>query len=78
MSTQLKNRLKSLLWRGGMMALAAFVAFIAQNLDGLQLPVWVITILGLALGEVSKYLNTQKIDTTSPEITSESKGLSEY
>ena len=43
-----------------MMALALTVSFFLENIDLLSLPAEAKIILGLVLGEVSKYLNTQK------------------
>jgi len=43
-----------------MMSLAVFVAVVADNLAILELPPPVVVILGLVLGEVSKYLNSPK------------------
>tara|TARA_R110000868_G_scaffold312482_1_gene573407 strand:+ start:933 stop:1127 length:195 start_codon:yes stop_codon:yes gene_type:complete len=54
------NRIKSFSWRLGMMALALTVSFFLENIDLLSLPAEAKIILGLVLGEVSKYLNTQK------------------
>lgn len=54
------NRLRSFAWRTGMMLLALFVSFSLENLELLSLPTDVQIILGLFLGEVSKYLNTKK------------------
>lgn len=51
------GRVKSLLWRVGMMALALVVDFLIQNLTAFNLSDQVIVILGLVLGEVSKQLN---------------------
>lgn len=54
------KRIKSLLWRGTMMAAAVLVAYVLENLRLLELsPFWT-TALGLVLGEVSKWLNTAK------------------
>lgn len=59
MNETLKNRIKSLLWRAGMMGVAVVLAAIAQGLGGLQIQgEWVVT-LGLILGEISKWLNTK-------------------
>lgn len=58
--TQFMRRLKSLVWRGGMMALAVFVSFMAENIASLELAPWLTVSLGLAFGEVSKYLNTAR------------------
>lgn len=57
--TQLVKRLKSFAWRVGMVTLAGALAGIAQYLDILALSPFMTTIIGLALGEVSKYVNTQ-------------------
>lgn len=60
MNQQFINRVKSLGWRAGMMGLAAIVAFILENINVLELTPVLTTMLGLVLGEVSKYLNTKK------------------
>lgn len=57
--TILIKRLKSFAWRTGMMLLALFVAFIADNLKLFELSPDVVVVLGLFLGELSKYFNTQ-------------------
>ena len=54
------NRLKSFAWRTGMMVLALTISFFLENIDLLSLPPEAKIILGLVLGEVSKYLNTKK------------------
>lgn len=53
------NRLKSLLWRTGMMVLAIGLKFALENLGLLELNPSVVTVLGLVLGEISKYINIQ-------------------
>lgn len=57
------NRLKSFAWRAGMMLAALAIDFVLQNLglfDGLfDFPPQATIVVGLILGEVSKYLNTQ-------------------
>ncbi len=53
------KRVKSFLWRGGMIGVAAFVAYALDNLAALELPQLVTLILGLILGEVSKALNAK-------------------
>jgi len=53
------NRMKSLYWRTGMMILAVIVSSLLASLDlfaEVFSPV-VITMLGLVLGEISKYIN---------------------
>lgn len=59
-TTQLWRRVKSLLWRALMMGLAAVVAYIVENLSVLELSPQVTVVLGLVLGEVSKWLNTRR------------------
>jgi len=54
------KRSKSFLWRIGMLAVAGAVDFAAVNLDLFDLPPVTVVIAGLVLGEISKYLNTQK------------------
>ena len=56
---QLKKRLKSLLWRAAMMALAGFLDVVVQELGGLNMPDALTLLLGLGFGEVSKYLNNK-------------------
>jgi hypothetical protein len=58
-SLMTNNRVKSLLWRAGMMGLAAALATVVQNLSSLEIPGEWVTLIGLILGEVSKYLNTK-------------------
>jgi|TARA_Y100000296_G_C5176928_1_gene260644 heme-binding NEAT domain protein len=58
MNTQLKNRLKSLAWRVAMFAVAGLVDVAIVSLSDFNLPNEMTAILGLVLGEVSKYLNT--------------------
>ena len=50
-------RVKSLLWRTGMMFLAGSVDLVLASLGDMNLPNGATIILGLALGEVSKALN---------------------
>lgn len=59
-NSQLVKRLKSLLWRAGMMGVAIALTFIIDNLAELQLNPGITVFLGLVLGEISKYLNTAK------------------
>lgn len=54
----LVNRFKSFSWRLGGMALAALLAFVSENLGLFDLPVWATAVVGLAIGEVTKYLNS--------------------
>jgi hypothetical protein len=57
MNEQLVKRLKSFGWRLGAMIAAAVIVFVTDNAVDLQVPVWGTTLLGLALGEITKYLN---------------------
>ena len=54
---QLKKRLLSLLWRAGAMGGVAALAYLSQNLGILELPQWLVAVLGLGLGELTKLLN---------------------
>lgn len=51
------SRLKSLLWRAGMMALAFLVTAISNNLTALELSPQMAVFVGLVLGEISKAVN---------------------
>lgn len=53
------KRIKSFLWRGGVLAVIAFVDYVGANVGILDLPTWSVTVIGLASGEVTKYLNTR-------------------
>ncbi len=55
----LLKRTKSLAWRAGMMLAALVVGFVTENLGLLNLPQEAVVVLGLVLGEVSKYLNNK-------------------
>lgn len=57
------NRFKSLLWRAGMVAFAAGISWVLNNLSMLSLSPTLTVVIGLVLGEVSKQINnnlTQK------------------
>lgn len=58
MFTQFIKRLKSLLWRIGMIAVVGVVDVVIISLADFNLPNGITILLGLILGEVSKYLNT--------------------
>lgn len=55
----LVKRIKSLLWRAGMMGLATVIAVILEDIQVLELSPLATTITGLVLGEISKYLNSK-------------------
>ena len=59
MNEVLVKRIKSLAWRGGMVALAAFIAFVAKNLGDFEMNEQITVLLGLVLGELSKFLNSK-------------------
>lgn len=59
METQLQKRIKSFLWRGGAIAVAAFLGFVAENIGEFNLPGYGIVMIGLIIGEITKYLNTK-------------------
>jgi hypothetical protein len=57
MNAQLKKRLKSFSWRLGGMVVVAVLAFVVDNATLLEIPPYLVVVLGLILGEVTKYLN---------------------
>lgn len=59
MESQLMKRVKSFSWRLGMAVLAFSVEWMMTNLGILDLSPMITGVLALALGEVSKYLNTK-------------------
>jgi len=56
-----KKRIDSFLWRALMMIIAVTVDFILANLSDFSFTTEVTVVLGLILGEVSKYLNKSKV-----------------
>lgn len=56
----LTARFKSFVWRLGGMAAVALLAFLADNLGLFGLGTETQVVLGLVLGEVTKYLNTRQ------------------
>lgn len=56
-SVLLSNRFKSFYWRTGMMALSGFISLILSSLSDFNMGTTATVVLGLVLGEVSKYLN---------------------
>lgn len=53
----MSNRIKSLLWRSGMMFLAGFISILSDSLAGFELSPQITVFLGLVLGEISKAIN---------------------
>ena len=53
------KRTKSFLWRIGMMGIVAGIDFIAVNLNLFDMPLEVVGVLGLILGEISKEINNK-------------------
>ena len=53
----MSNRVKSLLWRSGMMFLAGFISILSDSLAGFELSPQITVFLGLVLGEISKAIN---------------------
>jgi len=60
MNEQLKKRLQSFAWRAGMMLIAISLQFAIENASELNISPLATVLLGLVLGEVSKYLNAKK------------------
>jgi len=54
------NRFKSFYWRSAMMIVAGFIDLTIQSLADFNLGSQTTVILGLVLGEISKYLNSKK------------------
>jgi hypothetical protein len=57
LDTELKHRLYSFLWRLGGMIAVALIGFLIDNETALAIPAWLIVILGLVMGECSKFIN---------------------
>jgi hypothetical protein len=58
--TILIHRVKSFLWRFGSYALVSVIGLLAENLNLLELDPKVIALIALVLGEITKWLNTEK------------------
>ena len=57
---KLIKRFKSFAWRTGGMVAVMGLEFMAVNLELFDLPMVLTVILGLAVGELTKYYNTPK------------------
>lgn len=59
MNEQLKNRLKSLLWRtGGMATVVILNGLLTMITDGtITVPATYVVLAGLVIGELTKYIN---------------------
>lgn len=57
--TEIRKRIESALWRGAMMTLALLIDASVQSLSGFNIPKEYVVVLGLILGEISKYLKNQ-------------------
>jgi len=57
---QLKKRLKSFLWRLSGMIIVAILGFVISPdvVSTLKLPAIMVMVIGLVMGELTKYLNT--------------------
>jgi uncharacterized YccA/Bax inhibitor family protein len=58
MNIDYRSRIKSLLWRIGMMVLAVIIDWALKNV-GVLVPTQYTVLAGLILGEISKELNNQ-------------------
>ena len=52
------NRFKSFYWRSGMMVLAGFISLTVEGISDFGFNPQVTVVLGLVLGEVSKFINS--------------------
>lgn len=59
MNAQFKKRLESFLWRTSMMVLAFLTTAILDNIELIDYNPIIVLALGLVLGEVSKFLNSE-------------------
>ena len=54
---QLVKRLKSFLWRSLCVFLMALITFVSDVLGLFELPLWIATLIGLVLAEITKLVN---------------------
>ena len=57
---KLLKRFKSFAWRISALAIVVGLSFLLENASELLIPIYVQGIIGLVVGEVTKYLNTSK------------------
>lgn len=57
MNNELSKRIKSFGWRFLCVSLVAGLSWGSENLGLLEVPIWAQGIVGLALGEITKWLN---------------------
>ena len=57
MENQFIKRIKSLLWRACVVGVIALINYIVAGIAGVEAPLWVVGLVGLVGGEVTKYLN---------------------
>lgn len=60
LSEELRNRFKSLCWRLGGMIVVAVIGFVIDNETALQIPTWLIVVLGLVSGEITKFIANKR------------------
>lgn len=60
MNEQFIKRLKSFLWRLGSVMVIAGLNELSKSVAGLGFPVWAVGMIGLACGELTKWLNKKK------------------
>jgi len=58
MNEQLLKRLKSFGWRTLCVAIIAVIGYATDNLGLFEIPVWLQGIIGLGLGEITKWFNS--------------------
>ena len=58
-TSELTKRFKALLWHAGTMAAIAAIAVVQEGLTDLEIPEWLIALLGITLAQITKYLNKQ-------------------
>ena len=59
LKAQLLKRLKSLAWRSLVMFLVGLIALVLDGLNGVEVPLWVVGLVGLLGGELTKFLNSK-------------------
>jgi len=57
--SQLVKRIKSFVWRAGVVGFIASLNFLVENAAGFGFAPWVVILIGLIGGEVTKALNTK-------------------
>lgn len=73
MNKKVINRVKSFTWRLSIMIIVALINYVAANYTGFGLSPELTVLVGLVIGEISKFLNTELSGKEVVEFTATKK-----